>query len=761
MRIRTLTAAILSLASSSMVWAIEPFVIKDIHVEGLQRTEPGTVFNYLSIKVGDTFNDERARQAISSLFATGFFDDIRVETEGSNVIIEVTERPVVTQLTINGARDLNKDQIKKSLRVNGFGESYVYDQAVLNMAIQSLKQEYFSRGKYSAEIESKVTRLERNRVAVELNITEGKSAAIKEIRVVGAKQFAEDDIIDEFSLTTGNWVSWLTQDDQYSKQKLSGDLEKLRAYYQNQGFLEFNIDSTQVAISPDKESVFLTININEGDKFTIGEIRFGGDLGVPVEELRSLLQVKPGDVFEREKINNSISAMTDRIGNDGYAFASINVVPEVNKETKVVDFNFIVEPGRKIYVRKINIAGNARTRDEVIRREMRQMEGAIYDTSKIARSKERLNLLGYFEDVTLETVPVQDSIDQVDINIAVKERPTGSFSAGVGYVQGEGVQISASISQANLFGSGKAASLGISTGKANKYATLSYTDPYFTPDGISLGYDLYYRIYNPKDVDRSQYKTSTIGAAIRTGIPVTEYDRVNFSLGVEQIKVTLYDDSPKRYVEFVDDHGRSNTNILGKVSWARDTRDSSVWPTKGAVLNAGLEVGLPGGDIQYYRLTHQQTWYFPLTKDWVLMLNGEVGYADSYGSTKNLPFFQNFYLGGIGSVRGFENGSIGPKDSNDDYLGGNRKAVGNAELLFPMPGLRDNKSVRASLFFDVGSLWDDKYDTTFSSELRYSAGAAITWVSPMGPLKFSYAVPFNTKKDDQQQRFQFQMGGTF
>lgn len=766
MQIKILAAAIMGLAASTMALAVESFVIKDIRVEGLQRTEPGTVFNYLPIKVGDTFDNSSAQKAIRSLFNTGFFDDIRVETEGNDVIIEVTERPVVTQLTINGARDLNKDQIKKAMRDSGFAESYVYDPAVLDQAIQSLKREYFSRGKYSVEITSKVTRLERNRAAVELDISEGETAKIKEIRVIGAKQVDEDDLRDEFSLTTGGWLSWLTQDNQYSKQKLSGDLEKLRAYYQNQGHLEFNIDSTQVAISPEKDSVYLTVNINEGDKFTIGDIKFGGDLKIPEDELRELMQVKPGDVFNREKINNSVTAISDRIGNEGYAFASVNVVPDINRETHVVNFTIVIEPGRKIYVRKINITGNTKTRDEVIRRELRQMEEAQFDASKIKRSKERLDLLGYFETVAMETPAVPDSPDQIDLNIDVKERATGSVSAGVGYVQGEGIQLSANLSQNNLFGSGKAMSLGVSTGKANKYASLSYTDPYLTPDGVSLGYDVYYRIYNPRDVDQSEYKTQTVGAAIRSGVPITEYDRINMSLGVENIKVTLYDGSPQQYIDFVENYGSSNTNLLLKLGWARDKRDSALWPTRGAVLRANAEVGLPGGDIEYYRLTHQQTWYFPLTQDFTLMINGEIGYADGYGSTPQLPFFQNFYMGGIGSVRGYENGSIGPKDKNDDYLGGTRKVVGNVELLFPMPGLRDNKSVRTSFFFDVGSLWGDNTDdgtpdSTFSSELRYSAGAAITWLSPMGPLKFSYAVPFNSKPEDKKQRFQFQMGTVF
>ncbi|HJV06148.1 MAG TPA: outer membrane protein assembly factor BamA [Chromobacteriaceae bacterium] len=762
MKLKLLAAAVLGLSGMASAWAADPFVIKDIRVEGLQRTEPGTVFNYLPVKVGDTFNDDKAHESIKALFATGFFNDVRVESRGDVVIVTVAERPVITQLNINGAKEFSKDQLKKALKDNGFAESRIFDQALLDGAVQELKRQYYSRGKYSVDVSPKVTKLDRNRVAVTLDISEGITARIKDIHIVGAHAFDESDLRDQMSLTQGGWMSWITKDDQYSKQKLTGDLEKLKAFYQNQGYLEFNIDSTQVSISADKEEIYLTINLHEGKKFTISDIKLAGDLKVREDELRKLVLVKPGETFNNEKINESVKAISERLGNDGYAFANVNVLPDIDREKQTVAFTFFLDPGRKTYVRRVNVAGNTKTRDEVIRRELRQLEGGVYGADKIKRSKERVELLGYFEDVNIETPAVPDAADQVDMNINLKERPTGSISAGVGFVQGEGIQLSANVSQSNIFGSGKYLAFGISNGKVNKTASLSFTDPYFTPDGVSLGYDLYHRVYNPDASNTSAYKTSTTGAAVRFGVPVTEVDRINFSLGVEQTKITTFDNSPQRYIDFVDQYGRTTKTLLGGVSWARDTRDSALWPTRGALIKVGADAGLPGGDLEYYRLTHQQSWFFPLSKTYTLMLNGEAGYANGYGKSSRLPFFQNFYIGGLGSVRGYDNGSIGPKDINGDYLGGTRKLVANAELLFPFPGMKDNKSVRASLFFDAGTLWDTReIGSTASDGLRYSAGFAVTWLSPVGPMKFSYADPLKKKEGDKQQRFQFQLGTVF
>ena len=753
------------------VWAAAPFVVKDIRVEGIQRTEPGTVFNYLPLKVGDTFSDDKAEAAIKALFATGFFNDVRVETEDGIVIVSVDERPVIAQLAINGAKEFDKDQLKKALKENGLAESRIFDRALLDQAVQELKRQYFSRGKYSVQITPSVTKLERNRVAVTLDISEGAAARIKQIRIVGNQAFSESDLRDEFALTEPGWLTWATKDDQYSKQKLSGDLEKLRAFYLNRGYFEFNIDSTQVAISPDKKDIFITVNVSEGKKYVVSDVKLAGDLIVPEEELKNLLVIKPGEVFTRDKINDSVTALTDRLGTEGYAFANVNAVPEVDKENGKVGFTFFVDPGRRTYVRKINIVGNTRTRDEVVRREMRQMEAGWYDAGKIKRSKERLDLLGYFTDVNVETPAVPDTADQVDVNFKVTEKPTGNVTLGAGFAQNEGLILSAGIAQSNFFGSGKAVSASFNTSKVNRFLNLSFTDPYFTQDGVSIGYDLYTRRYSPYQSSTYNYQTDTTGAAVRFGIPITEYDTVNTSVGVEQTKVTTFSDSPQRYKDYVTEFGNNNVNYLLRAGWARDTRDSYLWPTKGRVTRANAELSAPGSDIQYYRLTASQQWFYPLSKRLVFAVNGEVGMVDAYGQTNSVPFFQNFYLGGIGSVRGFETGSIGPKDTSSsgstDAVGATRRAIANAELLMPFPGMKDDKTLRLSAFFDAGVLWgfDKKYltnqGTSWNDTLRYSTGMALSWLSPLGPMKFSLAYPLKKDESDKLQRFQFTLGSVF
>jgi len=747
---------------SSVAWAADPFVIKDIRVEGLQRTEAGTVFNYLPIKVGDTFTDKKAQESIKSLFATGFFNDVRVESNGNVVIVEVTERPVISQLTISGSKEFDKDQLLKGLKDNGLAESRVFDQALLDGAIQELKRQYYSRGKYSVEITPHVTKLERNRVAISLDISEGITAKIRDIRIVGAKAFSTSDLLDQFAQTTGDWTSWISHNDQYSKQKLTGDLEKLRAWYQNQGYLEFTIDSTQVAIAADKESVYITINISEGKRFTVGDLKLGGDIKVPEPELRTLFLVKSGEIFNRQKVNDTVTAIGDRLGKEGYAFANVNVVPDINRADSRVNFTFFVDPGRRTYVRRINITGNDKTRDEVIRRELRQMEGGYYNTDNIKRSKDRVQLLGYFDDVNVETPAVADAPDEVDMNVNVKERSTGSITAGIGYVQSEGLQFTAGISQTNVLGSGKTAALNLSTGSVNKSEVLSFTDPYYTKDGVSLGYNFYHRSYNPDTINLSEYKTTSSGFTVSAGVPVTELDRVNYSLGLDVTDITTFSNSPQTYIDFVNTYGSKNATITGSAGWSRDKRDSALWPTRGYTMGVSIDGGLPGGDIQFYRVAHNESWFFPLSSTYTLMFSGEIGAINGYGKSTTVPFYDNYYIGGIGSVRGFQSGAIGPQDANGYALGGTRKAVASTELLFPFPGMRDNKSVRMSLFADVGTLWDTAgAQTTPESGLRYSTGAALTWLSPVGPMKFSFAVPMHKKETDKVERFQFQLGTVF
>lgn len=737
------------------------FVIQDIRIEGIQRTEPGTVFSYLPIKVGDHFSDDRAEEAIKALFATGFFNDVRIETEGRVVIVSIAERPIIADLDVQGSKEFDRDQIKKALRDNGLAESRIFDRALMDLAIQELKRQYYSRGKYSVEVSSNITPLARNRVKISLNIKEGQAARIKAIRFVGNEAFKSSTLEDEFNLSTGGWFSWLTKDNQYSRPKMTGDLEKLRAFYLNQGYFDFQINSTQVSISPDKKDIFLTINLSEGKKYTIKDVQIQGKTIVPEAELREKITLKIGEVFMRDKVNESVNAMVERLGEEGYAFANISAQPQIDKEKQELSFVFVVDPGRRSYVRRINIAGNTRTRDEVIRREMRQMEGAWYDAAKLKRSKERIDLLGYFTEINMETPPVAETTDQLDVNINVKEKPTGNLNLGAGYAQNEGLILSAGISQSNFFGSGKAVSASFNTSKLNRFLDFRFTDPYYTTDGMSLGYDIYTRRYTPDKIDRYNYQTDTSGFAMRWGVPVTEHDTVHFSLGAEHNRIKVFPDSPARYRRYVERFGETNLTWLGRIGWAQDTRDSALWPTTGRVLRINTELGLPGGDIEYGKFVHGQQWFFPITRNFTLALSGEIAVTQPYGKTQYMPFYQNLFLGGIGSLRGFESGSIGPQDENGDAFGGTRRLTTSAEILFPFPGMKDDKTVRTSLFVDAGALWGGEQQLDFSEGSRYSVGAAVSWLSPLGPMKFSLATPMKKEPEDKIQRFQFTLGTTF
>lgn len=749
----------LSSALAAPVSAVEPFTVRDIRVEGAQRTDPGTVFSYLPVKVGEKLDDDKAAAAVKALYATGFFKDVRLDYDNGVLVVYLEERPAISQIDVSGSKDFEKDKLKDSLKQIGLAESRIFDRALLEKAEQELKRQYFSRGKYGVEITTTVTPLERNRVAINFTISEGEVAKIKQINIVGNQAFPEKDLASLFTLTPPGWFTWYTKNDQYSKQKLGADLEGLRSFYLNRGYLEFEITSTQVAITPDKREIFITVNVNEGPKFTIGDVRLGGELSVPEEEVRRLLKVKAGDVFSRELLTQSSKAISDRLGNDGFAFANVNAVPEVNREKNEVSFTFFVDPGRRVYVRRINVTGNNKTRDEVVRREMRQMEGTVYALDKVSRSRERIDRLGYFGDVTVETPAVPGTTDQVDMNVNVVEKPTGSIMAGLGYGSSQGFLVSGSVTQNNVFGSGNAVGVQINSGKLNKVYSFAFTDPYYTKDGISRGFDVYKRNVDPSSVQLGEYRTSTTGVMMRYGFPVSEANSINTSLGVERTTVYTFDTSPQRYVDFVSTFGRSTTALLGMVGWSRDTRDSLLYTTRGNVQRISTEIGLPGASLKYYRLNYQHQYFAPLTSTITMMLNGEFGVGDGYGG-KPLPFFKNFFVGGIGSVRGYESSSIGPRDSNNDPLGGNRRIVANAELLFPVPGMGTDKSVRMSAFVDGGTIYTKDQKLDFG-QMRYSAGVAVTWISPVGPLKFSLAKPFKNQPDDRLQKFQFQMGSTF
>lgn len=765
--IAALTAALIS----AQAQAFEPFQVKDIRVEGIQRTEAGTVFSYLPVKVGETLTDEKAAAAIKALYATGFFKDVRLEVLEGVLIVQVEERPAVAQIDFVGMKEFSKDELKAGLKQLGLAEGRILDKSLLDKAEQELKRQYYNRGMYAVEVAARTSPLERNRVAVSFEVSEGDIAKIRAINIVGAKAFKEKDLLDLFALRTPGWLTWWTKNDQYSKQKLTADLESLRSHYMNQGYLEFSIDSPQVSITPDKQDIYITVNITEGEKYTVSGFKLAGELPVPEQELTGLVSLKAGDVFSRERLNESVKKIADRLGNDGFAFANVNAVPEIDKEKRQVAFSFLVDPGRKVYVRRINIAGNAKTQDQVIRREMRQMEGSYYAADKINRSRERVERLSYFQEVNVETPPVPGTTDQVDVNVAVEEKSTGSILLGLGLSDSEGLILSGSISQNNLFGTGNKLSLQMNSGSVNTVYALSFTNPYFTQDGVSLGYDVYRRDTDTTDLDAvSAYSTSTLGAGVRLGVPINELDSIHLGAAVEQYKLDLTSTSPDNYEQFATDFGGTaagvTTNSLRlDAGWARDTRDSLTYPSKGYYQRAYGEVGTPVGDLKYYKLSYQYQQYFPLGRTFTLMLNGEIGYGGGYGG-KPMPFFRNFFAGGNTSVRGFDSGTLGPKDSLGNAIGGDKRLVGNAELLFPLPGSGKDRSVRMSAFMDIGAAFGPydhlgRYSELSFSDLRYSAGIGVTWYSPFGPLKFSLAKPINAKEDDETQVFQFQMGSVF
>ena len=762
--IRTLISGLLAaLTLVTPALAFEPFVVKDIRVEGIQRTEAGTVFTYLPVKVGDRFTQAQANESIRALFGTGFFDDVRIEAEDGVLVVIVDERPAVAQIDLVGVKEFDDKALKAGLREVGLTESQIFDRSVLERAEQELKRQYLTRGKYAATVQTTVTPLERNRVAVRFDVVEGEVAKIRQIKIVGNKVFDEDELVDLFELTTPGWITWYTKSDQYSRQKLSGDLETLRSFYLDQGYLDFSVDSTQVSITPDKKDIYITVSVTEGEKYTVSGVKLTGDLILPEAVYREIVTVKPGDVFSRKALTETNKAITDRLGNEGYAFANVNAAPEVDRENQKVAFTIFVDPGKRVYVRRIDIAGNDRTRDAVIRRELRQMESAWYDGEKINQSKTRLDRLGFFDEVAVQTPAVAGTTDQVDLTFNVKERQTGNLTLGVGFSSSESIVLSAAVSQQNLFGTGNALTFQINTSNTNKTYSLSYTDPYYTVDGVSRGFDAYHRTYDADALDVARYKTTSSGLGIRYGVPVAEEDRINFGLAVDRTKVTTFDDSPVQYTDFVDAFGNVATSLLASVGWSRDSRDSFLYPREGMYQRVFLEVAIPPMEIRYAKASYQHQYWLPIAQNSALMLNGELGWAHGYGG-KPLPFFKNFYAGGIGSVRGYEQSSLGPRivntDGSLDSIGGNRRLIANAEYYFPLPGTGQDRSFRMSTFLDAGQVWgvDEKFEL---SELRYSAGLAFSWSSPVGPLKLSMGWPLNKDDADQTERFQFQLGTVF
>jgi outer membrane protein insertion porin family len=744
----------------SSALAFSPFVVRDIRIEGIQRTEPGTVFGYLPVRVGETLSQDKASEAIRALFATGFFRDVRLENENGVLVVYLEERPAIASVSVSGSKDIDKDVLTKALRDQGIAESRIFDRSVLERAEQEIKRLYLSRGRYAATVTSTITPLERNRVGVSLAITEGEVAKIRSIVFTGNKAFTDKQLLDQMRLSTPNWLSWYSKNDQYSREKLAGDIEALRSFYLNRGYLEATVDSSQVAISPDKDEIQITLGINEGKLYRVGAISIGGNLLGREDELRNLLRINAGETYSGQRVADAAKRVSDRLGELGYAFANINPAPEINRERSEVSFNFLVDPGRRVYVRRIEVVGNTRTRDEVIRREMRQFEDSWYDADKIRLSRERIDRLGYFKSVQLNTRPVAEAADQVDLVIAVEERPTGSIGAGIGFSSTERIILSASLNQSNFLGTGNAVRFEVNTSQVNRQINISFTDPYFTQDGISRSFDFYVRTFNAAFLRLGDYSIRTIGLGMNFGIPYTEVDRIFFGAAIEGNDLSLGPNPPQRFIDYTNQFGSSPRALVSTLGWRRDTRDSAFIPTRGRLQTANVEVALPVLDLQYLRTTYVHQYYTSLTRDVVLGFNADLGYGKGYGG-KDYPLFKNFYAGGIGSVRGFQPSSLGgQRDPIDNVpLGGQVRVVGSVELQGPLPGTGNDRSFRAFSFIDAGNVY--QAGNVSLGDLRFSTGVGISWLSPFGPMKFSLAYPLRQVEGDRTQRLQFQIGTGF
>ncbi|MCX7894152.1 MAG: outer membrane protein assembly factor BamA [Burkholderiales bacterium] len=758
-----LLAALVCALLARGAWAFDPFTVRDIRVEGIQRVEAGTVFSYLPVKVGETMTEAKAQEAIRALFATGLFRDVRLENERGVLVVIVDERPAIAQIDFVGMQNFKEEDVRKALREAGIAEGRTFDRATLEIAEQEIKKQYLSQGRYGVTVTTTVTPLDRNRVGINFTIDEGDVAKIAAINIVGNRAFPESELLKQFTLTTPGWITWYTKNDQYSRQKLAADLEGLRSFYLNRGYLDFNIDSTQVSITPDKRDIYITINITEGERYTVSGVKLAGEFVVPQAELERLVQIRPGEPFSRAKLADTTKAINERLGNDGYAFANANAVPDVDKENRTVSFVINIDPGRRVYVRRINIVGNTRTRDEVIRRELRQLESAFYDGQKLQASKRRLDRTGYFSETALETEPVAGTTDQVDVTVRVKEKPTGNVLFGVGYSSADGLILSGSVAQTNFLGTGKVVQAQVSSGSVNRVYGLFYTNPYFTVDGVSAGFDVFNRRFDATTLSLAPYISTTTGAGVRFGYPVTEVDRLGFGLQYEQVSLQTFQNSPPAYINYVNQFGETSDGVATTASWIHDSRDSAVWTTRGIVSRAIGEVTLPVLDYRYYKASYQLQWWYPITSFFTLLLNGELGWGGGY-SNGALPFYKNFYAGGVSSVRGFQQSSLGPRDAQGGVLGGIRRAVGNVEVLFPMPGLTQERSVRLSAYFDIGQVWNPDLPGQNLSDIggfRYSVGLSFGWNSPFGPLRLFISQPLNEQNGDKIQRFQFTFGQQF
>lgn len=748
---------------TNIALAVSKFLVKEIRVEGLQRISAGTVFNYIPVKVGDLMTPELSRLAIRKLFKTGFFRDVRLEREGNVLVIQVVERPTITKITIEGSKEISEEDLKQTMKQLGLAEGRVFNRSLLDKVERELKKTYYNVGKYSARITTTVTPLERNRVMLQLDISEGRKSAIVGIHLVGNEKFKDKKLRKNFKQKTRSSFGLFRSRYQYSKQKLVGDIESLRNYYQNRGFMKFNVESTQVSITPDKENVFVTINISEGKKYTISGINIAGKLVLPEADIRKLITIKPGDVFSRKITTRIQKYINDAHGDIGYAFSKVNIEPKIDEATATVLFTFNIDPGQRVYVRRINFSGNTITSDTVLRREMRQLEGGWLSRKNIERSRVRLQRLGFFDSVRIKTERVAGSSDQMDVTFVVKERQTGNVNLSVGYSDVDGAIISAGVTQSNLFGSGKNLSVSVNRSDSTKNANFSYSNPYYTLDGVSRGFNLFVTEIDAEKAFTAAYNSKTLGLGMFYGIPVSENRRLTFGLTVESLEISVRSDTAQVAKDFVAANGEKNTILRANLSWVYDTLNSRVFPSKGTVHRVSLESAIPGSELEYYSLNYTTLRFWKVTERTTFRAKLNLSYGDGFGDTETLPFYKNYFAGGSNTLRGYKSRSIGPIDKATpfDPIGGSKRILTSLEYFFPAPGAAEgNNKLKLSLFVDGGMVYGPEEDVDLST-MRYTAGLSVSWFTAVGPLRLSFSTPLNEEPGDDTESFQFSIGVPF
>lgn len=784
---RLLLPAVLAALMITEVHA-ESFTISDIRVTGLQRVSAGSVFGALPLNVGAQADDRSLVEATRELFKTGFFQDIQLGRDGDVLVVTVVERPSISSIEIDGNKAISSEDLLKGLNQSGLAEGEIFQRATFEGVRNELQRQYVAQGRYSAEIEAEVIPQPRNRVALKININEGSVAAIQHINVVGNSVFSDEDLIDLFELKTTNWLSFFKNDDKYAREKLSGDLERLRSYYLDRGYINMDISSTQVSITPDKTHVYVTVNVDEGEKFTVREVKLSGELKVPEEEVRALLLVQEGQVFSRKVMTTTSELITRRLGNEGYTFANVNGVPEAHDDG-TVSIAFVVDPGKRAYVNRINFRGNTKSEDEVLRREMRQMEGGWASTYLIDQSKTRLERLGYFKEVNVETPQVPGTDDQVDVNYSVEEQASGSITASVGFAQNAGLILGGSITQNNFLGTGNKVSVGLTRSEYQSNYNFGFVDPYWTPDGVSLGYNAFFREtdYDELNTSVSSYSVDSYGVGSSIGYPISDTSRLTYGLTIQNDSIGTGVYTVDEIFDFMKQEGDSYLNLKASIGWSESTLNRGVLANRGHSQSLVFETTVPGSDLSFFKVDYRGQVFKPLSDTYTMRFHTQLGFGESYGSTSDLPFYEHYYAGGFNSVRGFKDSSLGPRstpsrgqaitgnegtafDPDQDPLpfGGNVLVQGGVELLFPMPFVKDQRSLRTALFWDVGNVFDTNCGKTQKDcnnidpgQLASSVGVGLTWITALGPLSFSLAMPIVKPDDADTQIFQFSLGQTF